>query len=48
MHATYMDTMYVMVYDTKAELGSSHPEFVQEDGFGRTILFMRSDDFMNW
>jgi len=46
--ATFMDTMYVMVYDTKNSMPPGHGHYVQEDGFGRTIMFVRSDDFMNW
>lgn len=47
--ATYTDTMYVILYNTKAEpLDEYVEDFKQEDGFARTIMFVRSDDFVNW
>ena len=41
-----MSSIYVLIYDSKAVLRKK--EFCQEDGFSRTMYFVRSDDFMNW
>ena len=45
---TYTDPIYVMVYECEAVLEPKFQDFLQEDGFGRTIMFLRSDYFMNW
>ena len=48
------DSMYVMVYDAGALLpasliaGHNVEDFVQLDGLGRTIHFVRLEDFTNW
>jgi len=41
-----MSSIYVMIYDSKAELAKK--QYRQEDGYCRTMYFVRSDDFMNW
>ena len=46
---TYVDNIYVMVYDTRAVVAKEYgDEYAQADGFTRAVLFVRSDDFMNW
>jgi hypothetical protein len=43
------DTMYVMIYDGAAVMqGTNLDDYKQVDGFGRTIHFVRLEDFMNW
>ena len=38
-----------MVYDTRAVVAKEYgDEYAQADGFTRAVLFVRSDDFMNW
>jgi hypothetical protein len=49
--AMAMDPMYVMVYDSKSvvkTVATQGDEFLQEDGYSRTIMFVRFEDFMNW
>ena len=43
-----MDPMYVIVYDSQAKMSKPHQAYQHADGYGRTIMFVRSDDFMNW
>jgi hypothetical protein len=44
-----VDNIYVMVYDTRAVVGKEYgDDFVHADGFARAVMFVRSDDFMNW
>jgi len=42
--------MYVLVYNASTEMSpEDYPKrFIQADGYGRTLMFVRSDDFMNW
>ena len=45
-----MSSMYVLVYNSKTTLSPDEysKTFIQADGYGRTMMFVRSDDFMNW
>ena len=44
-----MSTMYVLVYDTRGQLDAEQfKECIHVDGFARTMMFVRSDDFENW
>ena len=46
--ASSMSAMYVMVYNSAATLQPPVPGCTFEDGLGRTMMFVRTDDFMNW
>jgi hypothetical protein len=46
------DPLYVMIYDYQTVLdattAANHPECIEEDGFARTIIFVRFEEFSNW
>jgi len=42
------DDMYVMVYKVQGDVDPSMHDFVQLDGTGRTIHFVKLLDFLNW
>jgi hypothetical protein len=46
------DPFYVLVYDVEHVMDSTtaarHPECLQEDGFARTMHFVKIDEFINW
>tara|TARA_R110001592_G_scaffold25888_7_gene97811 strand:+ start:533 stop:1018 length:486 start_codon:yes stop_codon:yes gene_type:complete len=44
-----MASMYVMVYNTATELNTeTYKDYIQQDGFAKTMMFVRTDDFFNW
>ena len=46
---TFTDPIYVMIYECEEKLEQpKFDEYIQPDGFGRSIMFVRSDYFMNW